>query len=192
MFNNALVAGLRANLGWFHQEHLPLMQKAKGSSHNHQAWEGGYLDHLQQCLVLGDKLYDTLYRIEPLPFRKDSALVVLYFHDIEKIWNYGRDANRESQNDLTKFAPRQPYPAIPDWIPAGFEKWDWVGTLLSVFYNITIYDEEWNALKYIHGEGDDYKKDERVMGPLAAFCHAVDVMSARIYFDVKPGEKWSF
>ena len=40
-------------------------------------------------------------------------------------------------------------------------------------------------LKYVHGEGDDYRKDRRVMSPLAALCHMADVGSARILFDVK-------
>lgn len=40
----------------------------------------------------------------------------------------------------------------------------------------------WNAVQYAHGEGGDYG-EERVMGPLAAFVHSMDVMSARIWFD---------
>ena len=46
-----------------------------------------------------------------------------------------------------------------------------------------ICEEHKIALKYIHGEGDDYQKDKRVMTPLCAFCHCCDVISARIFFD---------
>jgi len=49
---------------------------ATGSSHNHQSWEGGYLDHVA-C---------WLYQTSPrnLPFKLEEALLVLFLHDIEK------------------------------------------------------------------------------------------------------------
>jgi hypothetical protein len=168
----------------FHKDHLPLMKKAMGSSNNHQAWPGGYLDHITQCFAIASKLYAALCKLEPLPFSLASAEKVLYFHDIEKIWKYSGEM-------IGEFAPRPQYPSLPDRIPAGFEKWEWFGNLLHVYYDIQFSLEEINALQYIHGEGNDYSGQSRSMGPLAAFCHSVDVISARIFFNTK-GDTWNF
>ncbi len=140
----------------YHNKHIHLIEKAKGSSHNHQAWEGGYKDHILQCFELVEKLYLMLNETCVLPFTKDSAMIVMYFHDIEKIFKYvlGQDINK------------------------------------ATYYNnilaeegIIFSDQEINALKYIHGEGEDYSSKKRTMNELAAFCHAVDTISARILYD---------
>ena len=141
----------------FHAKFLNLMQIAKGSGSNHQAWEGGYLDHLGETMRLALTLYDRLSYTRELPFSLDSAMIVLYFHDIEKIWKYA---------DGTLI-----------------DKVEWLTNILPEDYNIVFTLEELNALKYIHGEGDDYAKDERKMNALAAFCHSCDILSARMWHD---------
>ena len=50
-------------------------------------------------------------------------------------------------------------------------------------YNINFSKQEQNALKYIHGENKDYPPNERIMNELAAFCHSVDTISARIWYN---------
>lgn len=50
-------------------------------------------------------------------------------------------------------------------------------------WKIKLTEEELLAIKYIHGEGNDYCKTKRVMNKLSAFCHACDVFSARVTFD---------
>ncbi len=60
-------------------------------------------------------------------------------------------------------------------------------------YGIVLTPDQMNALTYVEGEGKDYSNRRRVMGPLAAFCHSCDTMSARIWHD-RPAEKddsWS-
>jgi hypothetical protein len=39
------------------------------------------------------------------------------------------------------------------------------------------------GLKHVEGEGDDYQPGRRVMTELAAFCHTIDLMSARVWHD---------
>lgn len=147
----------------FHDCNLTNILTAKGSSCNHQAWEGGYCDHLVQCFLIAQNLYKSLSELRELPFTLESAIVVLYLHDIEKIFKYGK------------------YPSI-DSMP---DKQIWYKESLSKIYKVDLTSDELNALKYIHGEGEDYKKDERVMCPLAAFCHSVDILSARVFYDVE-------
>lgn len=140
----------------FHEDHEALINVAKGSSYNHQCWEGGYKDHILQCLVIAQRLYASFH----VPFKFESVVKVLYFHDIEKIWKYS------------------PSSQLPEW----FDK-DKFPEYLKENYDITFTDEELNAYKYIHGEGDAYQKGKRVMNELAGFCHAVDVLSARTFWD---------
>lgn len=148
------------SLSNFDKSWTELSVRAKGSKSNHQAWMGGYVDHLKQCFHLAQQLGKLLRKDEDFI---NSALVVLYFHDIEKMWKYTSGLHTANFHL--------------------FDKWQFYTETLPEQYGIEFSAKELNALKYIHGEGTDYRSNERVMGPLAAFCHMVDVCSARMYFD---------
>jgi len=171
----------------FHDDHIKEILVAKGSSHNHQYWSGGYHEHLLQCFTLAQDLYPLLlYRTAGLPqvleergsvtspnpetgwfdFTIENAIVVLYLHDIEKIFKYGLWPTRYSERLKTC-------------------KEAWYLGILPAKYNVWLEEKELNALEYIHGEGDDYRGDKRVMNRLAGFCHAIDVLSARVLYDMR-------
>jgi hypothetical protein len=155
-------------------ENRELFERVQGSTHNHQAWTGGYLDHVQEVLNIGRVLYDGLGSLRPLAFTLSDALFVLFLHDIEKPWKYriDCDGNLENIPELHDKAARHAF---------RLKKLD--------EYGIVLNDEQLNALKYVEGELDDYTNTRRVMGPLAAFCHLADVTSARIWFDY-PSDAW--
>ncbi len=161
----------------FHENHREEILYAKGSGHKHQYWKGGYHDHICQCLFLAGSHYDLMshYGVTGLnrkssefpfvpPFRLQSAALVLYFHDIEKIFKYG--GNERSY---------EPELLVDNNI--------WHYGILPEKYGIYFSKDEFNALKYIHGEGAAHDEIIRAQTPLAAFCHCIDVMSARIFFD---------
>ena len=128
---------------------------APGSSGNHQAYEGGYYNHVNDILTYATILYKDLSKKGKLDFTISDALLVLFLHDIEKPIKYC-DGTNESDTEIRD-------------------------RLIKEFgFNLTT--EHLLALKYIHGEGGDYRKDKRVMSPLCAFCHCCDVISARIFF----------
>ena len=139
----------------FFQENCP---DAKGSSHNHQTWKGGYFDHISDIMNYASILYENL---PSLPFSISDVILVLFLHDIEKPIKY-------SSSNLN----------------FGYTNEEIRNNLISKF-DIKLNDIHVNALKYIHGEGDDYKSDKRVMNPLCAFCHCCDIISARIFYDKK-------
>jgi hypothetical protein len=143
----------------FHQRHEHLIRQARGSSHNHQAWQGGYQDHLAETFRLAETMYSQFSAARPLPFSLESALVCLYFHDVEKIWQYTTG------------------------LPEGFDKDVFYTDTLPATYGITLTAEELNALTYAHGEGSDHSKKERKMNELAALVHAADNLSARLWHD---------
>ena len=150
------------------EAHWPLIVRAPGSRHNHQAWDGGFLDHTLQLMACVDALLPALESVAPLPpvITRASAKLVLLFHDVEKVFRYaGVD-------------------------PVSWDKDTYLTRHLREHWHIAFTEAELNALTYVHGEGDDYAKDRRVMNPLAAFCHTCDVTSARIWFDQgAPGDR---
>lgn len=128
-----------------------------GSTHNHQAWPGGYLDHVHDTMMTAVRLYTALP--QPLPFNLNDAVLVLFLHDVEKPWRYVEPV----ENMASKEARRL------------------FRVLTIAQAGIALTNAQANALYYVEGEGADYRSDRRVMNELAAFCHMCDVASARIY-----------
>lgn len=153
----------------FHDAYALKISMAFGSGHNHQHWVGGYRDHIVQCLTMAEDLYPVVSRYrDDVGFTLSNAAKVLYFHDVEKIFKYSPpDATAERYHDQ---------------LIADTDIWYY--GLLPERYQIYFDANEQNALKYVHGE-HDHSKTERKMRPLAAFVHSIDVMSARIFHDVK-------
>jgi 23S rRNA maturation-related 3'-5' exoribonuclease YhaM len=70
------------------EKNLQLFRATQGSTQNHQAWRGGYYDHVQEVMNLVVVLYQTLDALRPLPFSLSDALLVSFLHDLEKPWGY--------------------------------------------------------------------------------------------------------
>ena len=138
---------------------------ARGSSHNHQAWTGGYADHVREVMNIAVVLYDALRPLRPLPFSLSDALVVLFVHDLEKPWAYEqvegtwrrREGFKEKAHDFR------------------LARLSEAGVVLSA--------ELERAVFFVEGEGSHYSNRKRGMSPLAAFCHMCDVTSARLWHD---------
>lgn len=139
------------------EENWERFSKAWGSTHNHQAWSGGYLDHVCAVMRIACELHGLWG--DKLPFSLSDALVVLYLHDLEKPWkgviNF---PDKESKALFREEKIRE--------------------------YGIVLNEDQWNGMRYVEGEGKDYRSTSRAMGRLAAFCHMCDVASARLWWDV--------
>lgn len=154
----------KENLHRLYQDIINEVPTARGSSNNKHQWrEWWYYDHIADILKFGKKMYDVLHSYRPLPFSFDDVVVVILIHDIEKPYKYS--TNNQKYNDILTLDNH----GIRDEIIHR--------------YNIIFSPEQQNGIDYIHGEWDEYSKTERIMWPLAAFCHSLDVISARIYFN---------
>jgi hypothetical protein len=149
---------------------------APGSSANHQAYDGGYYKHISDILDYAGKMYKYLSKRKKLDFSLSDAILVLFLHDIEKPVKYCPVLVKTGVIDENGMIEEEIYEYETD------SDDDIRQSLISKF-NIKLTDAHKLALKYIHGEGDDYRKDKRVMSPLSAFCHCCDVISARIFFE---------
>ncbi len=159
----------------FHEDHLKFFNQAAGSGHNHQAWEGGYRDHLEQFFTAARGIHVMMSDALPSLNREapwESVVVVGYFHDIEKLYKYSQLNCVEGFNSST------------------FDKMNYLKYVLSARWGIELTEAELNAVYYVHGEGMDYQKDQRVMTRLCAICHMADIASARILHDVRKTPEW--
>ena len=150
------------------EDHLALFHKVQGSTHNHQAWPGGYYDHVQEVMNIAVGLYAFFMSRRPLPFSLSDALLVVFLHDVEKPWKYELGPDGELQHIASQRTKAEQH---------DFRLWK------LAEYGIALTAEQQNGLKYVEGEFEDYSNRRRIMGPLAAFCHLCDVTSARLWFD---------
>jgi len=148
-------------------EHSERFQSARGSSHNHQAWDGGYIDHVQEVMNAAVVLYEALGRLRSLPFSLSDALVVLFVHDLEKPWAY--EEINEGWRRREEFASKE------------YAYQFRLDLLKSVSVSLPVELER--AVYFAEGELGHYSNRTRGMSPLAAFCHMCDVGSARLWHD---------
>jgi hypothetical protein len=150
-------------------ENRKAFEITRGSTHNHQTWTVGYIDHVTDCCNYAYHLYDFDASFgRPLPFSKSDAILIMFLHDLEKPWRIevmedGTVRNRPGLDTKEAFKKFRE------------EKLE--------AYEIKLTDFQKNGLTYVEGEIKDYSSKRRVMNELAAFCHKVDVHSARIWYD---------
>lgn len=151
-----------------YDEHRLLFEQVQGSTHNHQTWPGGYIDHVQEVLNIAVALFEVMSRLRRLPFTLSDALLVLFLHDLEKPWSFAQTAD----GSMVRI------PELRDKAKMHEFRMDKLKE-----YGITLTPAQLNALTYVEGEYKDYSSKHRVSNELAAFCHLCDTASARIWYD---------
>lgn len=165
------------------RDNRQLFQQAAGSSHNHQAWAGGYWDHISEAMNIWLLLYNSfastgrLSQMKPHErFSRSDGLVVLFWHDIEKPWSFVLENGRpviDEQGRLRRRSAMTEKAARKHFAEAKIREY---GVVLSPALR--------NALDYVEGIRDsDYSPFDRRMWPLAALCHACDMLSARAFYN---------
>lgn len=158
-------------------ENIELFKRTAGSTTNHQAWEGGFYDHTCEVMNYAILLYQPLDLVRNTPFSLSNALIVLFFHDIEKPWKYEirADGKRYHRAGMESKEQHQAFR---------------IKKLAE--YGIELNEEQENGIKYAEGELNDYSNRKRIMQPLAAFAHMCDVWSARGEYDSPAieNDKW--
>jgi len=163
-------------------DHRSLFYSAKGSSGNHQAWEGGYIGHIVETMNIAKWLYRTSPRT--LPFKLADALEIMFLHDLEKPFKESPDTPTliGSWNLLLTMANYDQGGIRVSLSPKQFRR-EFRNQLICK-YGIQLSPEQENALRYVEGVPDsEYTPHERTMNELAAFCHCCDILSARLWFD---------
>ncbi len=143
-------------------EHASEIAKTPGSRKKHQAWDGGYLDHIVYATNYALMLHNLHRNIgfEPDHDEGDIALVML-LHDFGKIVRYRKVSDGWDYVDNPNDAEY-----------SFFEK-----AITEFGFKLT--SQQLNALEFVHGEGAKYTPKGRLMLPLATICHEADVWNAR-------------
>lgn len=142
-------------------ENGALFDQVPGSRHNHQAWPGGYRDHITDGMNYGRHLYAFVKAFgRPLPFSRSDVLLVIFLHDFEKLWR--DEMNAQSAFEHANKAERQTFRE---------QKF--------ADYGIVLTPAQENGLMYVEGEILKHSSSERVMNELAALCHGIDNWCAR-------------
>lgn len=153
-----------------YKENETLFKTAPGSATKHQAWPGGYYDHITDGMnYLRLDFYALLNATKrPFPFTESSALKVFFCHDLEKLFN--------------KYELNQHGIAVRKEMQDKQNQHDFKMEVIHR-YGINLSEEEFIALKYVEGEGKDYDRTKRVMNELGALCSRQDLWSARGTYD---------
>jgi len=147
------------------EDNRALFETARGSTHNHQAWAGGYIDHVTDGMNFGRHLYPVIAAFgRPLPFSLSDALLVFFLHDLEKPWRILVDAEGRASN-RDGLSTKEEFKAFREAKLAE--------------YGIRLTPAQMNGLTYVEGEHKDYTSTRRVMNELASFCHLIDNWCAR-------------
>lgn len=160
------------------RDHRALFETARGSTHNHQTWVGGYIDHITDGMNYARLLYALDSGLgRPVQLSLSDALLVFYLHDLEKPWRVlvqqdGQATNKPGLDTKAAFRAFRESKLTE--------------------YGISLTPDLLNGLTYVEGEMQDYSSTRRVMNELAAFCHKVDVWSARQCYDYPKaqGDEW--
>lgn len=164
------------------RDNRALFRQAAGSSYNHQAWTGGYEDHITEAMNIWLLLFEAfrstgrLSQLMPQErFSRSDGLIVLFWHDIEKPWGF------VLKNGKVVPDGRGRLQRLLHMIDKATRKL-FAETKIRE-YGVVLNPSLRNALDYVEGIRDtDYSPFDRRMRPLAALCHASDMLSARMFY----------
>ncbi len=145
---------------------------SKGSSCNHQAWFGWYMQHIKDILNLSEIIYDSTKNYHQNKFDVEDSYLTLFLHDIEKPILYTQNVTGETLHFDKRLEEASKEDVIAEIREYFLESFD-----------IILNDDINHALKYIHWEWDDFSQKEKISSPLGSHCHIVDTFSARISYD---------
>lgn len=162
-----------------HEDYRDKFEAGLGSSHNHQFWPGGYVDHVTEAMNIGLLLHKSFGVQRPLTFPASDILLVVYLHDLEKPFKYfiHDDGQLYRRNDLLQKDADEAFKRE-----------------IIERYGITLTNTQENALEFVEGIRDHkYQKSRRVMGELAVLCHMADLASARLWYNhpLAENDPWS-
>ncbi len=169
-----------------YEENWFYIATAPGSRKKHQAWIGGYQDHIAQFNTFVEFMFtqleicgvlDALHPDER--FTISDALAVGALHDIEKPFIYEirdgevcfRETDEESKKAFGNFNDKE---AREKFRQAILE-----------CYGIVLTSNQANAMRFVEGLRDaDYSPEVRVMGPLATLAHMADQYSGGLCYNL--------
>ena len=169
------------------------MQPASSFDHYHNAFEGGYVDHVLRVIKCAKQVY-CLWRdcgADMSGYTEEELIFVALNHDIGKMGFPGEgnqiyipndsEWHRKNQGKMYKINPNNPFSLVND-----------LSIYLLQHYNISITWNEMLGIKLTDGLYDESNKpyfmsrtaDSKLKTNLGYVMHQADCMAARIEFEM--------
>ena len=169
------------------------VQPASSFDHYHNAFEGGYVDHVLRVIECAKKVYTlwTEMGADMSGYTEEELLFVALNHDIGKMGFPGEDGeiyqpndsewHRKNQGKMYKINPNNPFTLVND-----------LSIWLLQHYGISITWNEMLGIKLTDGLYDENNKpyflsrtaDSKLKTNLGFVMHQADLMAARIEFEM--------
>lgn len=165
---------------------------ASSVDHYHNAFEGGYVDHVLRVMDCADKLYTSWGEMGASldGFTKEELMFAAMHHDLGKagfpndggeIYIYNdSEWHRKNQGKMYKYNPNNPFSMVPD-----------LGLWVLQNFKVPVTWNEYQAIRIHDGLYDDANKpyyisrsaDSKLRTNLPVILHHADMMAARIEYE---------
>ena len=169
------------------------VQPASSFDHYHNAFEGGYVDHVLRVIRCAEKVHSLWTEMggDMDGYTKEELIFVALNHDIGKMGFPGEgneiyipndsEWHRKNQGKMYKVNPNNPFSLVND-----------LSIWLLQHYNISITWNEMIGIKLTDGLFDESNKpyfmsrtaDSKLKTNLGYVMHQADLMAARIEFEM--------
>ena len=166
-----------------------ILTPASSTEHFHNAFAGGYIDHILRVTYNAVKIYDLYKELGmPLDFEKDTLIFTALHHDLGKVgnheenWYIPNDSqwHIENQGKIYKTSSKMHWMNLND-------RTMW----LLNHYGITLTEEEYIGIKLTDGMYDEankaylmsYNPDFGLRSNMPHILHQADMMSTYIESD---------
>ena len=176
----------------YFEERMALMP-ASSTDHFHNAFEGGYIDHVLRVMDCAESLYNTWEASGASVdgFSKEELLFAAMHHDLGKAGFPQENGevyipndsewHRKNQGKMYKHNPNIPFTMVPD-----LSLWTLQHFAINVSWN------EYQAIRIHDGLYDDANKpyyisrssDAKLRNNMALILHHADHMAARIEYEM--------
>jgi hypothetical protein len=170
-----------------------MLMPASGTDHFHNAFAGGYIDHILRVMDCTSKLYNSWQEMgaDVTGFTYEELMFAAMHHDLGKAGFPGpgqevyqvneSEWHRKNQGKMYKHNPNIPFTMVPDlsiWILQEFGiKMTW-NEYLGIRIHDGLYDEA-NKAYYVSRNADS-----KLRNNLPLILHHADHMAARIEYEM--------
>jgi len=144
-----------------------------GTIYDDNSYESDYYKHMSDILDYASKMFKHLLLKVKLEFSLSDAILVLFLHDIVTTIKYTPVLTKTGVIDENGMIEEEIY----EYETASYDE---IIEILINKFNIKLTEEHKLVLKHIHGEGEDYRKNKKILSPLSAFCHSCELIKPLI------------
>jgi hypothetical protein len=148
------------------------LKELPASTKYHHSYVGGLMDHFQQIVYYGARIFKFMDKTANLDCTLDDVLLLCFIHDWDKLERYVQTGVVKTGDN----AGRPKFEYALDWTIDPYAK---VCTMLAK-EGIYLTDEQIHALAFQSGGWSEFAKMGGEMSHLATILHCADMLSSKI------------